>query len=148
MINVTFFLTEAFNKNVFLTFILLHFAPIRSVVQNPHCHFSMDEPIGSFSPVKGVFGFGFYFNCGLISNQTGLSFFTGRGGRLSVIAGRQFFLVPPWHAQKKFCPPLVCAIRDNNYPNKKLHRRRENLRSPSWEKILVSQLKHLTYSYI
>ena len=27
--------------------------PIRSVVQNPHCHFSMDEPIGSFSPVQG-----------------------------------------------------------------------------------------------
>ncbi len=25
----------------------------RSVVQNPHCHFSMDEPIGSFSPVQG-----------------------------------------------------------------------------------------------
>ncbi len=26
--------------------------PIRLVVQNPHCHFSMDEPIGSFSPVQ------------------------------------------------------------------------------------------------
>ncbi len=39
--------------NVLLTFIFLHFAPIRSVVQNPHCHFSMDEPIGSFSPVQG-----------------------------------------------------------------------------------------------
>ncbi len=35
------------------TFIFLHFAPIRSVVQNPHCHFSMDESIGSFSPVQG-----------------------------------------------------------------------------------------------
>ncbi len=23
-------------------------------MQNPHCHFSMDEPIGSFSPVQGV----------------------------------------------------------------------------------------------
>ncbi len=37
--------------DVFLTFISLHFAPIRSVVQNPHCHFSMDEPIGF--PVQG-----------------------------------------------------------------------------------------------
>ncbi len=46
-----------------------------------------------------------------------LSFFTGRGGHLSVIAGRQFFLVPPlacvkkfWsaprHAQKNSGPPL------------------------------------------
>ncbi len=41
--------------NVFLTFIFLHFAPIWSVVKNPHCHFSMDEPIGSFSPVQGEF---------------------------------------------------------------------------------------------
>ncbi len=24
-----------------------------SVVQNPYCHFSVDEPIGSFSPVQG-----------------------------------------------------------------------------------------------
>ena len=32
---------------------VLLFAPIRSVVQNPHCHFSMHEPIGSFSPVQG-----------------------------------------------------------------------------------------------
>ncbi len=23
-------------------------------MQNPHCHFSMDEPIESFSPVQGV----------------------------------------------------------------------------------------------
>ncbi len=35
------------------TTLYLHFAPIRSVVQNPHCHFSMDDPIGSFSPVQG-----------------------------------------------------------------------------------------------
>ncbi len=25
-------------------------------MQNPHCHFSIDEPIGSFSPVQGVDG--------------------------------------------------------------------------------------------
>ena len=30
--------------NVLLTSTFLHFAPIRSVVQNPHCHFSMNEP--------------------------------------------------------------------------------------------------------
>ncbi len=36
-----------------------------------------------------------------------LSFFTGRGGRLSVIAGRQFFLVPPFGMRKKILvPPL------------------------------------------
>ncbi len=37
-----------------------------------------------------------------------LSFFTGRGGRLSVMAGRQFFLVPPFAYGKKFwSPPLT-----------------------------------------
>ena len=36
-----------------------------------------------------------------------LSFITGRGGRLSVMAGRQFFLVPPLAYDKKFwSPPL------------------------------------------
>ena len=36
-----------------------------------------------------------------------LSFFTGRGGRLSMITGRQFFLVPPFAYEKKFwSPPL------------------------------------------
>ncbi len=33
------------------------------------------------------------------------SFFNGSGGRLFVNAGRQFFLVPPWHAQKNSGPP-------------------------------------------
>ncbi len=35
-----------------------------------------------------------------------LSFFTGRGGRLSVMAGRQFFLVPPFAYGGKFWSPL------------------------------------------
>ncbi len=30
------------------------------------------------------------------------------GGRLFVIAGRQFFLVPPWHAAKKLVPLGLC----------------------------------------
>ncbi len=39
-----------------------------------------------------------------------LSFFTGRGGRLSVMAGRQFFLIPPFAYGKKFwSPPLPMA---------------------------------------
>ena len=37
----------------FMTFIFLHFAPIRWVVQNPFCHLLMDEPIGLFSLVQG-----------------------------------------------------------------------------------------------
>ncbi len=28
----------------------------KSHMQNPYCYFSMDEPIGSFSPVQGDFG--------------------------------------------------------------------------------------------
>ena len=32
-------------------------------------------------------------------------FLPGGGGCLSVIAGRQFFVVPPWHAQKNSGPP-------------------------------------------
>ena len=35
-----------------------------------------------------------------------LSFFTGRGRRLSVMAGRQFFLVPPFVYVKKIWSPL------------------------------------------
>ncbi len=42
-----------------------------------------------------------------LANLRELSFFTGRGGRLFVIVGHQFFLVPPpWHAQKNSGPPL------------------------------------------
>ena len=40
-------------RPIFRSIIFLHFAPIRSVVQNPHCHFSMNGPMGSFSPVQG-----------------------------------------------------------------------------------------------
>ncbi len=29
-------------------------------MQNPNCHFSMDEPIGSFSPVQGAMIRGIY----------------------------------------------------------------------------------------
>ena len=39
---------------VFLTAIFIHFAPFRSGVQNPFCHFFMDEPQGSYSPVHGA----------------------------------------------------------------------------------------------
>ncbi len=39
-----------------------------------------------------------------------LSFFTGRGGRLSVMAGCQFFLVPPFaYGEKFWSPPLPTA---------------------------------------
>ncbi len=38
----------------FLSHLFIHFAPFRSVVQNPFCHFLMDEPQGPYSPVHGV----------------------------------------------------------------------------------------------
>ncbi len=37
----------------FLSHLFIHFAPFRSGVQNPFCHFFMDEPQGSYSPVHG-----------------------------------------------------------------------------------------------
>ncbi len=44
-------------------------------------------------------------NCSGVSVRE-LSFFTGRGDRLFVIAGRNFFWSPPWHAQN-WSPPLT-----------------------------------------
>ncbi len=41
----------------------------------------------------------------IVTTLRELSFFTRRGGRLSVMAGRQFFLVPPLPTAKNFGPP-------------------------------------------
>ncbi len=46
----------------------------------------------------------------ILPRNKGAIIFYREGGRLSVIAGRQFFLVPPpWHAQKILVPPLAWA---------------------------------------
>ncbi len=45
-----------------------------------------------------------------------LSFFTGRGGHPSVIAGCQFFLAPPFHTAKKIWPPLLTYTKNSGPP--------------------------------
>ena len=86
------------------------------------------------------------FNKGVILRE--LSFFTGRG-HLFVIAGRQFFLVPPFecakrfwspscHEQKASAPFAYAKIFWSPYERTPPYINNETLRPPSWEKILVS----------
>ena len=65
-----------------------------------------------------------------------LSFFTGRGGCLSVIVGCHFFSGPPFTRCKKFWPPLYICKKKNK-KNGHLWVRRKTICPPPW----VSSIK-------